>query len=425
MNRSLVKTLVLSSLSLTHGLAFAVVYDIVGPGMDFGTAVATNASGETFIAGHFQGSVDFSATVSLTGTGATDGYLAMVDRNIVWAVAVGGNGGAAVNINDVAALSDGSVVVVGQFTDNLIAGGLVATGALDAFVARFDSVGNAIWATQIGGSGGESAWGVAVDSADNIFVTGNFYESVLGTTIESANMGANAVINSSGSYDGFLAAYNADGQLLWYDTMGGVGFDYGWHVAVDSLGDLYVTGSFQDIATVAGTALTSAGGYDIFVAQYDNSGVSQWVVQAGGASTDEGRGVNVTASGDVLVTGYFSGTADFDALAVSSSGVSDNEMFLARYDSGGNIQWVSSYGGTDRDRGFRVAEDLAGTAWVVGYTDVGFGDIVVGFDSVGNFVNSKSLGVFATGNAIAVNPLNGKVRLTGYKSGPDAFVASF
>ena len=415
-------TFALATFALLHGSASAQWYDIAGPNNDHGTAIASNATGQTFIGGTFQDSVDLSASVSLVGGPSAEGYLAMVDGVIVWAITVNGTVGT-VTINEVAPLSDGGVVAVGSFTDDLVPGNLVAVGSSDAFVVRYDDAGNALWATQIAGDAYDTARGVAVDAEDNIFVTGVFSDSIGGTTMYDSNGMSAATVLSSGANDGYVVAYDVNGLYLWNHVLGGTGFDDGIDVATDEAGDVYVTGSFSNTATIASVVLTSAGSHDVFVAKYDNGGLSQWAIAGGGTALDEGRGITTTANGDVVVTGFITDTADFSGLIATASGVGDEEIVLARYDASGIIQWVGTSGGNFDDRGFAVVETLSGSLAVAGYSDGGFGDIATLFDSSGVVVNGWGPGVFAIGDDVTVDPTSGQVMVTGDQTGQDAFVA--
>jgi hypothetical protein len=413
----------LITLLLLQGGASAQWYDIAGPNAEHGTAIASNATGQTFIGGTFHGSLNLSATVNLVGSGSVDGYLAMIDGGIVWAITVSSTVGA-VTINEVAPLSDGGVVVVGSFTDDLLPGILVAVGSSDAFVVRYDAAGTALWAAQIAGDAYDTAYGVAVDAEDNIFVTGYFSDANGGTTFYDANGMSTATVFSSGAHDGYVVAYDVDGLYLWSQVFGGTGFDDGIDVATDAAGDVYVTGSFSDTATIASVALTVVGDHDVFVAKYDNSGLSQWAVAGGGTARDEGRGITTTVNGDVVVTGFITDSADFSGLAATASGIGDEEIVLVCYDASGFVQWVGTNGGNFDDRGSAVAETLNGSFAVTGYSDDGNGDIAFLFDSSGAVVNGWGPGVFTVGDDVTVDPISGQVWMTG-DQGLDAFVIDF
>ena len=102
----------------------------------------------------------------------------------------------------------------------------------------------------------------------------------------------------------------------WLITEGGTGEDYATAVATDDVGNVYVTGEFQDTVDFdpgpGSSSLTSLGSDDAFVAKYTSSGALEWVAQIGGAEDSAGRAIAVDDNGDVYVTGDFTGTIDAD-----------------------------------------------------------------------------------------------------------------
>jgi len=124
---------------------------------------------------------------------------------------------------------------------------------------------------------------------------------------------------------------------------------------------------------------TNQGGFDVFLAKYDSSGDQQWVRQFGGTGFEEGRSVAVDAAGNAYVTGYTTGE-----LAASPS-AGGYDAYLAKYDASGNQQWVRQWGAEGTDMGEEVAADSQGFAYVFGQAD----DVdlfVRKYDGAGNLV---------------------------------------
>jgi hypothetical protein len=149
-------------------------------------------------------------------------------------------------------------------------------------------------------------------------------------------------------------------------------------LAIDSAGNVYVTGWFDGENDFGGIVLTNTttGGQDIFVAKYDSTGALVWVQQAGSdtPSWNGGRGIGVDTNGNVYVTGQFFGNASFGTNIVSA--LTNQEFFLAKYDSSGTVQWVrqstggngtSCLGWSDGVYGTGLAVDGAGNSYGVGF----------------------------------------------------------
>lgn len=206
----------------------------------------------------------------------------------------------------------------------------------------------------------DQSFDVATDADGNVIVVGYVAEPNIGNGDWEASI--------------LLVKYNANGDALWVRTPGAItnGCDEATAVATDAMGNIYITGNFYGAATFDTAVVTSAGNSDIFVAKYDPGGTIVWVRRAGGSTDDHGRDVTVDASGACFVTGQFSGIADFDGTILSSSSQSD--VFLAKYDSAGNLAWVLGGSSSLFGIGFTVAADDDGNCFLSGSGD----DVVLG-----------------------------------------------
>ncbi|MBC8357164.1 MAG: SBBP repeat-containing protein, partial [Planctomycetes bacterium] len=138
------------------------------------------------------------------------------------------------------------------------------------------------WVKQEGGSKHDKIRGITVDAVGNCYVTGEF--------TDEARFGDRAV-TSRGSMDFVLAKYSPDGELMWLQTAGGSEIDRGYSVAVDAVGNSYVTGHFQSPEFHIGDrTFTNRGDYDYFVAKFDVDGNFQWAHDGGGKGYDYGHG---------------------------------------------------------------------------------------------------------------------------------------
>jgi hypothetical protein len=274
-----------------------------------------------------------------------------------WAMLLGGAGNEVGY--SVATDFDGSVVVTGSFEGATNIGGaqLSSAGYTDVFVAKFSRSGGPLWAKRLGGISTDRPAAVAVDKeTGDVVVTGRFS---LTATVD------NRVLQSSGASDVFLARFSKIGVLQWALAFGGQGDDAAAGVAVDPNGNSLVTGQFSGRFTCGKTALTSAGGTDIFVAKVSLAGALQWCRRLGGASDDSVGGTAVGDAGLFALTGTFGTSTDLGGGTVSSNGLFD--AFVTGYAlADGSYRWGRRMGGSGYDSGDAVAFDTAGAVVVSG-----------------------------------------------------------
>jgi hypothetical protein len=130
-----------------------------------------------------------------------------------------------------------------------------------------------------------------------------------------------ASLTSAGSLDGFAAKLDASGNGVWGKDIGGPGSDVAYAVGVDNAGGVYVGGSFQQTANVAGASLTSFGSDDVFVTKLNSStGAGVWAVRGGGAGSDVLEGLAVRGVDNVAVAGRYAGPAVFGSATLPNIG---------------------------------------------------------------------------------------------------------
>lgn len=234
------------------------------------------------------------------------------------------------------------------------------------------------WVTQAGGPGFDSGHGIAVDEDKNVYVTGDFRD--VATFGRGEDNETTLTAFSTGI---FVAKYSRAGRLAWVSQAGpvtGTGIEImgASALAIDGLGRTIVTGYFTGTATFGRgeareTTLTSIGGADIFVAKYDANGALRWAVRAGGPEVvlvqDNGTGVAVDEEGNSYLTGYFRGPATFEStdgsvLTVPLLGATD--VFVAKYNRQGVLQWATRAGGDNINDGRSIAVDAKGNSYVTG-----------------------------------------------------------
>ena len=197
--------------------------------------------------------------------------------------------------------------------------------------------------------------GVAVDSSDNIYITG----TSLGTNVFGSSV-------TSGTSDNiFVVKLNSSGVIQWVYTAGGNGRDRGRKIALDSSGNVYVVGYYQNTVDFGGGNVTSNQSFDAFILKLNSSGTFQWVKSYGGSNgNDLGRDVAIDSSDNVYMLGAFRTTVDFGGGNVTSNGNAD--VFLVKLNSSGVFQWVYTAGGTGDDGVRALALDSGDNPYITG-----------------------------------------------------------
>lgn len=168
----------------------------------------------------------------------------------------------------------------------------------------------------------------------------------------------------------------ANAQTYWASTQQGGNVDETLGVTGDADGNSYATGYFSTLATISGTPLSSTGLTDIFLTRINANGTPAWSVKAGGTLSDRGLDVACTPDGEVLICGFFTGTASFGNGVTLTANANSQDAFVAKYDADGNILWAKAGGSVgSSDRANAVTSDADGNVFITGqYTgDASFG----------------------------------------------------
>jgi hypothetical protein len=315
-----------------------------GGGGDEGIfAVSGDADGDVFIAGGFANSLVLG-DVELAG-GDLDAFVAKLDGDdgaVLWAVALGGDATMALAY---ACKTDnnGDIVVAGQFSGTGVFGDseFVADGPSDVFVARLSGTdGEVQLAIEIGAEGNNAATALDVDADNNV---------ILATLLDydfPVTLGTSELLKLDGT----------DFSEIFSVTHGDDDADVEWITAVAPTADggVLMAGYFEGVIDFP-TPLTAVGPRDGFLAQVDETGTVVWAKQFGGADGAFIRAMDVTTSGDILLTGDFEGTINFNPGSADDvlTSVADDPLyarridptnvFLAQLDADGNHVWSAAF----------------------------------------------------------------------------------
>ena len=319
---------------------------------------------------------------------------------------------------------DGIIVVGGFESAELVFGDdqLTNKGGEDIFIASLDTAGQPRWARAFGGTDHERATAVTVDADGNHAITGFFTGEI--------DMGGQT-LKTSGDFDVdvFVASFRGDRGLRWAKRFGNSMYDRGRAITFDRGGGIIVAGEFIFEINFGDGSLEGADKTDVFVASFDPEGEVRWAVPFGGAEYDSAYGVAADEAGNVVLVGQFGKEVTFGADTVTASGKYD--AFLVGLDPSGGVRWLRTISSPGPDRGYGVALDAAGSAYLTGtfqetaafqggeLTSAGASDLyLISYDSAGALRWAERLGGadYENGSGVAVGPF-GEVFACGYFSG--------
>jgi gliding motility-associated-like protein len=317
-----------------------------------GASIVLDSSGNIYITGYFNSTVDFDpgpGTYELTSFGGDgDIFVIKLDAagNFMWAKQMGGIYG-----------DQGFSIALDKFRNIYITG--EAEGEVDFdpgpavyeltswghFVSKLDNSGNLVWAKIMSATGFSTGRTIALDVYENVYTTGWF-----GGSVDFDPGPGNFIMNAAG-ISNFVLKLNSTGNFIWARQMGG-SFDWdAASLALDPSGNIIITGTFgtlKDFDPGPGEFnLAPVGTLDIFVSKFDENGNFLWAKQIGGPGWEAGNSIITDAKGNSYLTGWFGGTVDFDPgpgiRTITSYDVPD--IFVSVLDENGNFLWAKQMGG--------------------------------------------------------------------------------
>jgi hypothetical protein len=377
---------------------------------DYGQSVAVDGSGNAYISGYTYGSLGgpnagywdaFLVKYNSSGSLLWKRQIGTTTTDVSYSVAVDGSGNAYISGYTYGSLGEPNA------------------GLFDAFLAKYDSSGSVLWTRQIGTTANDESCSVAVDGSGNAYISGWTYGSLGGP--------------NAGDGDVFLAKYDSSGLLLWTRQIGTTTWDVSQSVAVDGLGNAYISG--YTYGSLGGPN-PNPGWTDAFLAKYDSSGLLLWTRQIGTTTWDESYSVAVDGLGNAYISGF-----TYGSLGGPNAGGYD--AFLAKYDSSGALLWTRQIGTTGHDFSYSVAVDGSGSAYISGWTSGSLGGpnagnydaFLVKYDSSGSLLWTRQIGTTTDdySRSVAVDGL-GNAYISGYTLGSlggpnaggyDAFLAKY
>ena len=311
-------------------------------------SMIVDANGNPIISGQFNSSdLDAdpgSGTTTLSTQGGYDAFVIKLDSNgaLVWAKSIGG--GATDYGSHIIADSQGNVIedVLYQSTVKVASQSFTAQGSqFNGLAIKFDPSGNLIWAINIGDPGNSEVNYSTVDHQDNVLLCGSFQGND-----NFDPLGTPSYINGNGGGT-YIAKYTSAGSLIWVKSFNGPSAN----ICVNSKNDIFLDGPFSSTISFNGTSLSPVGAQDLYLAKYSSAGDFEFAKDVGGANGSMyNYGIQSSQDDYIFISGYFSGTIDFDPSPATSALISDHgqrDFFLTKYDSDLNYKWAFNGGSPD------------------------------------------------------------------------------
>ena len=353
--------------------------------MDYVTQSIMYPDGRVATAGWFQGNIQFDDIVdpvgAIGGSNDIDFFLGWTEPNGTWITALSEGSVSTDSIETIALMPDGDLIVAGTYCINSIDIECeLALGELtplekesyrdegNAFVARIDSSGEWLWASQIQNQYEMFVVDMLITPDNNIHVS---------IVVEGDIRLEQTTIESSSDQSLMVVTFSENGDALRHvkvDTIGGIE-PFG-SLCMDGLEATYIAVSFTGELIVNETVLTSKGMTDLAVARYSEFGWD-WAISAGGPGEDRVWDCDGRGTSGIEIVGEFNGNASFDELYTEQSNGID--LFVAEVSQSGGWVDVVTEGGTGIDRATGIAYNEQGSTFITGVTS---GGLTIGEDTL-------------------------------------------
>ncbi len=364
---------------------------------DYSTGIATDAQGNVMITGHtFGGSFPANnaggANVSWQGTykGGRDAFVVKFNSSgsRLWATYYGGNKldysyGIATDTQGnvlIVGTTDGGTLPVGNAgVPNITFQGTFGGGWKDAFIVKFNSFGFRLWATFYGGNQDDYGYGIAIDSQDNVLISGYTY----GGTFPIGNAGIPNITWQAalggGWYDAFVVKLNPFGSRLWATYYGGDQTDYSYSVTTDTQDNVLITGgTWGGTFPVSNAGIpnitwqgTFGGLNDAFVVKFTPFGSRLWATYYGGDKFDNSTSIATDTQDNVLITGSTnSGTfpannAGIPNISWQGTYGGGDDAFVVKFNSFGSRLWGTYYGVNQDEFAAKITTDVNNNIYIL------------------------------------------------------------
>lgn len=324
-----------------------------------------------YITGQYYGQVAFGSTTLNSVNNSKDIFLLKLDNqgNVLWAKSEGGAGNE--NAYGITADNQNNLILTGQFSGSSTLAGQnfnsvidpsTALPSYDIFLAKYDLSGSPLWLKTGQTEYEDRGLAVSCDDQNNIFVTGQFSDTLVFAGSTFNNMGYNV---------GFYAKFTPNGQLSWLNQLR-AGMVIPYDLEVNSLNEVVLIGDFlgnMNYYTTAGTTnISNTYSKKIFSIKTTNDGAFLWGTTLGSNNEISARSISIDSAKNTYITGYFkcdlSQIHDTNTALFNSVGFKD--PYLLKISNSGGIIYTKQFGGKQNDEGFGVAISLTNEPIICG-----------------------------------------------------------
>lgn len=245
---------------------------------------------------------------------------------------------------------------------------MTSLGSGDAYITKTDNDGNFLWAKQLGGTTGAD-YGTAITADSSGVYVGGVFKGAVDFDVDTTASETYMMTSTGTNIDAFIVKMDHTGNFIWSRQFGGSGGDAPNDFVLDGMGNLYLAGHLNGTSYFGSTTLSSTwSNEDGLVAKMDTSGNFIWAINF--AATDQCRveGLTLDSNGNPIIVGWFENSVDLDPTSASlvAGSVGDRDIFYAKLDTAGNIDWARTHGSWSTDQGRSVVCDEDDNIYLTG-----------------------------------------------------------
>lgn len=353
---------------------------IVSTDFIFPTSIDIDIDGNVYLTGIFQGDIDLNTgteNVSYGSVGLRDIFILKLDQqgNYVWSKTIGGSGDDMGT--DILISKNKEVYVIGHFFDTLYYDNgldtsfLVSAGSYDIFLIKLDEQGNYQWIKNYGNEWHDHGNSIAIDSNNDLFFTGNFFNSI---NFDDSNNENTLFSSGLGSgMAGYICKITSEGEYVWSKSMPAeTSLIENTNIEIDNNGNVFVSGTFAekviyDITNNIDT-LRSNGGNDIFILKVSNEGKYLWSKSFGSRNHDFSDGIDIDEFGNLYLTATYKDSLFINGEEISSKNHSNEDIVILKMNGEGGYTWVKTLESQSTERAHGIDVDEIGNVVIIGWS---------------------------------------------------------